>query len=645
MLDMPVFPPQNAPAVVAQASQPDRGDAKFDRTIGICHPIENSSDARGMHGSSLSPVLGVKNYFYAVEGRKIEGSGKIRVQKPPAHGKLESFLERSGEENIEYLPTPGYLGPDHATLVVNIGRLEVKAMYFFYVEEVLDNFSDKRLCPRMYWKIALDSEPPTTSQAADPGNREVTERLIGRIGPTTETEWIRVSPDARRVAYAAGAGGKKYDATTGKGKLVAVIDGQEAGKPYDSLGGTSLGEIIFSPDGKRLAYVASNSGKWFVVVDGKEGKKYDGLVSALSFSPDSRHVVYTASADGKSFAVVDGKEGKHYDVLGVAPIFSPDSRRVAYAAQTGGKQFAVVDGKEGVHYEPFARIVASATEDGGDYYDIGGFLFSPDSKRVTHVVSTGPQSVVVVDGQDGEYHNGLVRSLVFSPNSKRMAYVAATEDKRNRFAVVDERQGKPYEGVRTPVFSPDSKRMAYAARAGGQWLMVVDGKEGKRYDNLGTPVFSPDGKRVAYAAQALGRWLMVEDGKESKDYRGTGMPVFSPNGKRMAFLAQAEGGLIGWLVVADGKEGAPYNSAGTPLFSPDSKRLAYWAQTGNKWFVVVDGQKGKPYDEILGNPIVISGQIVEGEFSRPLRFDSPENLHYIAMKDRRSVFLVEEALK
>src|SRR6266581_6965744 len=576
MLDMPVFPPQNAPAVVAQASQPDRGDAKFDRTIGICHPIENSSDARGMHGSSLSPVLGVKNYFYAVEGRKIEGSGKIRVQKPPAHGKLESFLERSGEENIEYLPTPGYLGPDHATLVVNIGRLEVKAMYFFYVEEVLDNFSDKRLCPRMYWKIALDSEPPTTSQAADPGNREVTERLIGRIGPTTETEWIRVSPDARRVAYAAGAGGKKYDATTGKGKLVAVIDGQEAGKPYDSLGGTSLGEIIFSPDGKRLAYVASNSGKWFVVVDGKEGKKYDGLVSALSFSPDSRHVVYT---------------------------------------------------------------------DGGDYYDIGGFLFSPDSKRVTHVVSTGPQSVVVVDGQDGEYHNGLVRSLVFSPNSKRMAYVAATEDKRNRFAVVDERQGKPYEGVRTPVFSPDSKRMAYAARAGGQWLMVVDGKEGKRYDNLGTPVFSPDGKRVAYAAQALGRWLMVEDGKESKDYRGTGMPVFSPNGKRMAFLAQAEGGLIGWLVVADGKEGAPYNSAGTPLFSPDSKRLAYWAQTGNKWFVVVDGQKGKPYDEILGNPIVISGQIVEGEFSRPLRFDSPENLHYIAMKDRRSVFLVEEALK
>ncbi len=645
MLDMPVIPPQYAPVVVAQASQPDRGDAKIDRTIGICHPIENSRRPGGMHGSSLSPVLGVKNYFYAIEGRKVEGSGKIRVQKNPTHGTLESFSERSGEENMTYLPTLGYFGPDHATLLVNIGRLQVKAMYFFHVEEVLDNFSDKRLCPENYWKISLDSDPPTTSQAADPGNRDVAERFIGRIGPTTETEWIRVSPDVRRVAYAAGADGKKYDAAAGNGKLIAVVDGQEVGKRYDSLGGISLGEIIFSPDGKRVTYVAGNGGKWFVVVDGREGKQYDGLVGGLSFSPDSRHVAYTASADGKSFAVVDGKEGKRYDGLGVTPTFSPDGKRVAYAAQAGGKQFAVVDGKEGVHYEPYARIVVSTTEDGGDYYDIGGFLFSPDSKRVAYVVSTGPQSVVVVDGQDGEYHNGLVRSLVFSPNSKRMAYVAATADKRNRFAVVDGRQGKPYEGVRTPVFSPDSKRVAYAARAGGKWFMVVDGQEGKRYDNLGIPVFSLDGKRIAYAAQSLGLWFVVEDGKEGKYYRGTGTPVFSPNGKRVAFVAQTEGAFIGWLVVADEKEGAPYNSAGTPLFSSDSKRLAYWAQSGNKWFVVVDGQKGKPYDEILGNPIVINGQTVEGEFSKLLRFDSPENLHYIATKDKRSVFLVEEKLK
>ena len=63
------------------------------------------------------------------------------------------------------------------------------------------------------------------------------------------------------------------------------------------------------------------------------------------------------------------------------------------------------------------------------------------------------------------------------------------------------------------------------------------------------------------------------------------------------------------------------------------------------WFVVVDGQTARSYDMILGNPVVRGGQIAEGEFSRSLRFDSPEDLRYIAVKDKRSIFVVEEKLK
>ena len=71
---------------------------------------------------------------------------------------------------------------------------------------------------------------------------------------------------------------------------------------------------------------------------------------------------YWVKVGAKGLVVVDGKEGKSYD--GIADIiFSPDSRRVAYAAAVGRKSFVVVDGKEGKPNDGFprgARIVFDA---------------------------------------------------------------------------------------------------------------------------------------------------------------------------------------------------------------------------------------------------------------------------------------------
>ncbi len=47
-----------------------------------------------------------------------------------------------------------------------------------------------------------------------------------------------------------------------------------------------------SPDSKRVAYAAGVDDKWFVVVDGEEGKEYDGFVGGgriIFDSPDSLH--------------------------------------------------------------------------------------------------------------------------------------------------------------------------------------------------------------------------------------------------------------------------------------------------------------------------------------------------------------------
>ena len=69
---------------------------------------------------------------------------------------------------------------------------------------------------------------------------------------------IKVSPDGRRVAYVVPAGDQAY----------VVVDGREQ-KRYDAI---LQGTLVFSPDGKRAAYGARLAGKCFVVMDGKEGK-------------------------------------------------------------------------------------------------------------------------------------------------------------------------------------------------------------------------------------------------------------------------------------------------------------------------------------------------------------------------------------
>src|SRR5574340_1171734 len=55
---------------------------------------------------------------------------------------------------------------------------------------------------------------------------------------------------------------------------------------------------VISPDGRRIAYVQSVSGKQAAVVDGAEEAAYD-RIEAVTFSPNSQWRAYAASAEGK----------------------------------------------------------------------------------------------------------------------------------------------------------------------------------------------------------------------------------------------------------------------------------------------------------------------------------------------------------
>ena len=72
------------------------------------------------------------------------------------------------------------------------------------------------------------------------------------------------------------------------GKITLVTREVSVGRAHS---GYVPGTLVVSPDSKRVAYLARRGRKWFVVLDGVEGKEYDEIgEGSLICSPDSKRV-------------------------------------------------------------------------------------------------------------------------------------------------------------------------------------------------------------------------------------------------------------------------------------------------------------------------------------------------------------------
>ena len=154
----------------------------------------------------------------------------------------------------------------------------------------------------------------------------LSEKLIDNVDRSAWVEEsLRVSPDARRVAY----GARDNEA-------FVVVDGKKQKQYY----GIAMGTIAFSPDSKRVSYVAATTSKKFVVVDGKEGKQYDGILasSGVIFSPDGKRVAYGAQVGSEQFVVVDEREEKQYDGIGAGTLLLQPRQQTGGLRRAGGKQ-------------------------------------------------------------------------------------------------------------------------------------------------------------------------------------------------------------------------------------------------------------------------------------------------------------------
>jgi hypothetical protein len=109
---------------------------------------------------------------------------------------------------------------------------------------------------------------------------------------------------------------------------------QAAPPSYQSCEG-----VAYSPDGRARAYAAERDGRWFLVVNGKEGPPFDRIVTP-AFSADGTRLVYRAREQGRRFVVVAGLDAKTvrrlpaYDQ--VFPVrFTADGKAIAYGVKDG----------------------------------------------------------------------------------------------------------------------------------------------------------------------------------------------------------------------------------------------------------------------------------------------------------------------
>jgi dipeptidyl aminopeptidase/acylaminoacyl peptidase len=207
------------------------------------------------------------------------------------------------------------------------------------------------------------SEPPVFSpdgkRLAYPVRRAAAEFVVvdGNGGPAFN--WVgkpAFSGDSRHVAYAAKPDNKQF---------MIVTDG-ERGATFTHL----ISGPVFSADG-RLAYAAAPGRALVVTVDSQpyaevplQRGKVSGIESIV-FSPDGKRLAFIVVRGGafsysqgkaqkaQRTVMVDGKQGKVYDVSGLSGLqFSADGRHLAYAVHDQGKRqaFVVLDGLECPQY-------------------------------------------------------------------------------------------------------------------------------------------------------------------------------------------------------------------------------------------------------------------------------------------------------
>lgn len=244
----------------------------------------------------------------------------------------------------------------------------------------------------------------------------------------------QISPDGSQIAYVRRANDIMRDAPRGTIWMVNAASGTQ--RPIAADEG-NYGSPRWSPDGKRLAYVASDitNGPEIYVrwMDSGEAVRITTLPSApgsLSWSPDGSQIAFTmqVEGDGLTLGKMDARKPKGAQWAEPLEIYD----LLTYRADGAG------------YLKPgFTKIFTVSANGGsarqrtfGDYHDNGPLSWSPDSKSLFFAANRQPQwetdplesELFRLDMSSGALsqltsRNGPDAAPAISPDGKTIAFV------------------------------------------------------------------------------------------------------------------------------------------------------------------------------------------------------------------------------
>lgn len=279
--------------------------------------------------------------------------------------------------------------------------------------------------------IAVVSDGHLFTMNADGTGRK---QLTFGPGKAYKATW---SLDGTRIAYLSTSVDCPKDSCLDEPSALKIIspDSGVSITIVDGLAASSVGQIGWSPDGRRLAFAAVRAGS---------------LVSP------SR--LYVAEADGSGSRLL-GDDA----FAGFEPTWSPDGRQLAFMrlAPTPGLWLMRPDGSE-------AHVLTTGK---GFSWELWGAQWSPDGSQLVYLSGAGGHRVWIVDADGTDEHQLVNRDddawwPSWSPDGSKIAFVEAVGPARvGRFVVVD-RDGSnalaldgPSVDGGTPVWSPDGTKL------------------------------------------------------------------------------------------------------------------------------------------------------------------------------------------
>lgn len=342
--------------------------------------------------------------------------------------------------------------------------------------------------------------------------------------------------------------------------------------------------IEFSRYGNACAYIARDKAGVHVTHNGKEGKSYTGIDStSLTLSPDGKRVAYCAQQSDKWYVVVDAKEYGPFDDKG-GPVFSPDSRHVAFEAKSGStwriasdtgmsSETELLTGKPQFSYDSSKIMYIHETKKGGYHLVIADLSFKVladhSINNISLVEDPTLKSIFIVDKM-GE-KNLQIKSVSYDNPSQVMTRGI-------------------YPEVINPKVSRDGKQLSFLTRIKGDNYLVLNNTDTKIPAGglPQSPYFLADGS-IGVVVEGLNgtspyRLFSAKKFTVPSSYKEVSDLVTTANGERHAFLAIKN---EQFMIVCNGVEGPVYDRVTSPQFSPDGKYLTYRARRGDKRFVVI----------------------------------------------------------